>query len=394
MKRSPSLRTQRARQQARLGQHLEAVADAEHRAAVGGEALDRVHHRREAGDRPGPQVVTVGEAPGNDDGVDAVERSARRARRCSAVAPSADERLDDVVLAVRAREDDDRRSAASRRAGSAGRLDVATSARSMTGLASSRSHISLDASPRRRPRRRPRARSGSTLPTWTLAHAGEAERRERPLDRLALGIGDPLEAADLDATAKFTRRHFATPHQSEKRQPGDPLVGGDVALTRRRDDLGAGSAAAPTPCPSRCAPPSRAPAACRTTAATSPAPRRPPARTATESGVRISSQIASSPSIDAELELRVGDDDPALERPLGAARRRPRAQISRAASASSAPTSVARLLEGDVLVVALGRLRRGREDRLGEPVGLAQSLRAAARRASSPTPGTPSTPSR
>ena len=64
---------QRAGQQAGLAQHLEAVADAEHRTALGGEPRDRVHHRREAGDRAGAQVVAVGEAAGHDHGVDAAD---------------------------------------------------------------------------------------------------------------------------------------------------------------------------------------------------------------------------------------------------------------------------------------------------------------------------------
>ena len=70
-KRRLSLRQQRAGQQARLAEHLEAVADAQHRAAVGGERGDRLHDRREARDRAGPQVVAVGEAAGHHHGVDA-----------------------------------------------------------------------------------------------------------------------------------------------------------------------------------------------------------------------------------------------------------------------------------------------------------------------------------
>ena len=57
---------QDTRQQAGLAQHLEAVADAEHRAAGRGERLDLAHHRREAGDRAGAQIVAVGE-PARDD---------------------------------------------------------------------------------------------------------------------------------------------------------------------------------------------------------------------------------------------------------------------------------------------------------------------------------------
>ena len=64
---------QRAGEQARLAEDLEAVADAEYRAARGGELAHRLHRRREAGDRAGAQVVAVGEAAGDDDGVDPVQ---------------------------------------------------------------------------------------------------------------------------------------------------------------------------------------------------------------------------------------------------------------------------------------------------------------------------------
>ena len=67
------VRQQRARQQARLAQHLEAVADAEHRAALARERDHRLHDRREARDRADAQVVAVGEAAGDDDRVDALQ---------------------------------------------------------------------------------------------------------------------------------------------------------------------------------------------------------------------------------------------------------------------------------------------------------------------------------
>jgi hypothetical protein len=67
------VRQQRAGQEARLAQHLEAVADAEHGTAVAGELDHRLHQRREARDRPHAQVVAVGEAARDDDGVDAAQ---------------------------------------------------------------------------------------------------------------------------------------------------------------------------------------------------------------------------------------------------------------------------------------------------------------------------------
>src|SRR3954470_22885798 len=64
---------QRARQQPRLAQHLEAVADPEHEAALAREGDHRLHDRREARDRPDAQVVAVREAARDDDAVDAAE---------------------------------------------------------------------------------------------------------------------------------------------------------------------------------------------------------------------------------------------------------------------------------------------------------------------------------
>jgi hypothetical protein len=67
---------QRPRQQSRLAQDLEAVADPQHRRPARGRLGDRFHRRAEAGDRPSPQVVAVGEAAGDDDAVDAVQVAA------------------------------------------------------------------------------------------------------------------------------------------------------------------------------------------------------------------------------------------------------------------------------------------------------------------------------
>ena len=63
----------RAGQQPGLEQHLEAVADAEHRAAALGERLHRAHDRREARHGAGPQVVAVREAAGQNHDVGALQ---------------------------------------------------------------------------------------------------------------------------------------------------------------------------------------------------------------------------------------------------------------------------------------------------------------------------------
>src|ERR687898_836082 len=64
---------QSARQKVRLGQDLEAVADAENRASAFRELFQRAHDVREAGDRAWSQVVAVGESAGNDHRVDTLE---------------------------------------------------------------------------------------------------------------------------------------------------------------------------------------------------------------------------------------------------------------------------------------------------------------------------------
>ena len=64
---------QRAGQQAGLAQDLEAIADAEHQAAGAGKLLHRLHDRGEARDGAGAQVIAIGEAAGDQDGVAALE---------------------------------------------------------------------------------------------------------------------------------------------------------------------------------------------------------------------------------------------------------------------------------------------------------------------------------
>ena len=53
-------------QQSKFSEHLEAVADAQHPAAAGGEIQQRLQHRCEAGDRSTAQIVAVAEAARQD----------------------------------------------------------------------------------------------------------------------------------------------------------------------------------------------------------------------------------------------------------------------------------------------------------------------------------------
>ena len=64
---------QRAGQQVRLAEDLEAVADAEHRQSRPGRGDQLAHHRGEPGDRAAAQVVAVREAAGQDHRVDAAQ---------------------------------------------------------------------------------------------------------------------------------------------------------------------------------------------------------------------------------------------------------------------------------------------------------------------------------
>src|SRR5436853_6552901 len=54
-----SVAQQCARQQPRLAKNLKAVADAEHQPTARGELLDRAHHRAEARNRAGAQIIAV-----------------------------------------------------------------------------------------------------------------------------------------------------------------------------------------------------------------------------------------------------------------------------------------------------------------------------------------------
>ena len=89
---------------------------------------------------------------------------------------------------------------------------------------------------------------------------------------------------------------------------------------------------------------------------------------------RLVSEHELTVRVDAELELRVGDQDPALGGVVGGEA----VELDRdALDLAKALLADERGRGGcvDVLVVALDRLRRGREDRLREPVRLAQPLR-------------------
>ena len=96
-----------AREESALAEDLKAVADAEDCATGCGETFHRLHDRREAGDGSAAEVVAVGEAPGNDDGVEAGERGVLVPDEVGGGAGKVIESENAVLIAVRAREADD-----------------------------------------------------------------------------------------------------------------------------------------------------------------------------------------------------------------------------------------------------------------------------------------------
>ena len=101
------VRAQGPGQEPRFAEDLEAVADAEHEPALSGEVGDRLHRRREARDRAGPEVVAVGEPAGEDDRTD-LRQLAVRVPDEHGLGAEALERERGIPIVVRPGEDEDR----------------------------------------------------------------------------------------------------------------------------------------------------------------------------------------------------------------------------------------------------------------------------------------------
>src|SRR5690606_5186090 len=95
-----------ARQQVGLDEHLEAVADAEDRHALGRRVFHLGHDRRESGDGARPQVVAVAEAAGQHERVDAFE-VVRAVPEGDGLGTGETDRPLRVAVVERARERDD-----------------------------------------------------------------------------------------------------------------------------------------------------------------------------------------------------------------------------------------------------------------------------------------------
>ena len=96
-----------AGEQPRFEQDLEAVADAEDHATLRRECLDRPHHRRKSGDGAGAKIIAIGEPAGQDDRIEAGQRSFLMPDWDRFLAEDAGNDVDAVVIAVGAGENDD-----------------------------------------------------------------------------------------------------------------------------------------------------------------------------------------------------------------------------------------------------------------------------------------------
>ena len=97
---------ERAGQQARFGENLKAVADAENEAAVVGELFHGLHHGAEPCNRAAAQVIAVAETAGHDDAIGVAERGVLVPDEARGMAEQADG-VDGVLVAVRGGELED-----------------------------------------------------------------------------------------------------------------------------------------------------------------------------------------------------------------------------------------------------------------------------------------------
>ena len=98
---------QRAGQQAGFHQNLEAVADAEHQSAIGGELADGLHDGRELGDGAAAQIIAVGEAAGENDGIDIAERGRIVPDKLRLLPEIVGDRVERIVIAIAAGKNND-----------------------------------------------------------------------------------------------------------------------------------------------------------------------------------------------------------------------------------------------------------------------------------------------
>ncbi len=95
-----------AGEQAGFDEDLEAVADAEDETAGGGEFVDGVHDGGEVGDGAAAEVVAIGEAAGENDGIDAAKRGGVVPDEFRGLREIVGDRVLSIVVAVASGKDD------------------------------------------------------------------------------------------------------------------------------------------------------------------------------------------------------------------------------------------------------------------------------------------------
>src|SRR5262249_43255716 len=100
----PLVPHENTRQEARFGQDLKAVADAQHLAAGLGEFHYLAHDRREAGDGTGPEIIAGGKSSGDDHAVGLGQFRLFMPNETGLLLQDAGDRVVGIPIAVRAGE--------------------------------------------------------------------------------------------------------------------------------------------------------------------------------------------------------------------------------------------------------------------------------------------------
>ena len=252
---------------------------------------------------------------------------------------------------------------------------------SMTGLARKRSHIEV-------------TRVGRSVLVGGLDDEADdladVHALDRPRTRARAGLarssgprGSAIPSSPVISTtaANLTR---VAPYQSAKREPGDLLVGGDIARPVWRPRPRRASAAARDSLSQPVLSAQSRTGCLSNDGGVVPGAHEFAAQNRDESGVRISSQMASSPSMKPSSNFVSAIDDAVLERPRRPALVGGEADLPRLVRRVSAPTRSAASSKEMLTSWPSARLGRGREHRLGEALGLEESRSAAPCRASCP----------
>ena len=97
---------QSAWQQSGFGEYLKTIADAQYQPALLRKFLDRTHHRRELGNRPATQIVSIGKSAGKDNQIRTLKRYGIVPQKHRVLPERLRKGVPGVVIAIAAWEDD------------------------------------------------------------------------------------------------------------------------------------------------------------------------------------------------------------------------------------------------------------------------------------------------